>query len=162
MVMVALAFAAAPAGGASSPACRTADLRVSHLFSSGAAGHQVHVFRLRNQGTATCHTFGYFGVQLLGRRGRALPTRARRTTHDYFGRQPKRRVTLRPGRVGSFRISTATGTGRRCVSAGRLGVIAPDDTEQAVVKLRKDGLRVFACQRGRVFVAPVQRGNGAR
>src|SRR3954452_6233151 len=96
---------------ADSPACRTADLRVSFLFGEGATGHEIYVFRVRNVSGRTCHTFGFFGVRLLGRRGQALPTRSHRVTRDFFGHQPKRRVTLKPKQHGSFRITTTTGAG---------------------------------------------------
>src|SRR4051794_35292417 len=112
--------AAEPVDAASSPACRTADLRVTHLLWAGATGNAVTVFRVRNVSGRTCHTFGWFGVQLLGRRGHKLRTRSRRVTNDFFGHQPKRRVTLRPKQRGSFRITTATGAGYHCSDAWRV------------------------------------------
>src|SRR3954464_10017287 len=72
-----------------SPACRTPALHIRQLFSSGATGHVLHVFTIANVSGRTCHTFGYFGTQLLDKRGRNLETRAHRVTHDFFGRQPK-------------------------------------------------------------------------
>lgn len=133
---------------------------MSPSFSSGAAGHVVYVFRVRNFSGATCHTFGYFGVRLLGRRGRKLPTHARRVVRDVAGAQKKRRVTLRAGHSASFRISTATGAGHHCESASAIQVIAPDDTARVTVPLGRD--TIVACQRGRIFVAPVQPGNAAK
>jgi hypothetical protein len=162
LAVASLAFVAAPAGATASPACSTAGLRVGQLFSSGATGNVVHVFRVRNVSRGTCHTFGYFGVPLIGRRGRKLRTRARHVTHDFFGVQHKRRVTLRPGHVGSFRISTATGAGYHCVEATRIQVIAPDDTQRTTVSLRRGGLAINACQYGRIFVGPIQPGNRGR
>src|SRR3954449_6394348 len=107
LVAAALATAGtAPAGGTSTPACRTADLHVKRVLWAGATGNQISVFRVRNVSARTCHTFGWFGVQLLGRRGHALHTRSQRVTNDFFGGQPARRVTLRPRRHGSFRITT--------------------------------------------------------
>jgi hypothetical protein len=152
--------AAAPAGGASTPACRTADLHVSRLFWAGATGNQVTVFRVRNVSGRTCHTFGWFGVQLLGRRGHDLRTRSRRVTKDFFGHQPKRRVTLRPKQRGSFRVTTISGAGRHCVDAWQVRLIAPDDTGRTTVKVR--GHRIIACQHGRIRIAPVQPDDGAR
>src|SRR3954447_13130964 len=103
-------LAATPVGAASSPACRTADLHVSRVLWAGATGNQITVFRVRNVSGRTCHTFGFFGVQLLGRRGHDLRTRSRRVTNDFFGHQPKRRVTLRPKRDGSLpHINTSPG-----------------------------------------------------
>jgi hypothetical protein len=156
------AVVAAPPGAASSPACRTIDLRVSHVFAQGATGHGIHVFRVRNASGRTCHTFGFFGVRLLGRRGRALPTHSHHVTHDFFGAQPKRRVTLRANGTASFRITTATGTARRCVEAWRIRIIAPDDTRRRTVRLRRRRAHIYACQRGEIFVAPMQRGDGAK
>jgi hypothetical protein len=152
-----LAAAAPPAQAATAPACRTADLSVHELFSSGATGHYLHVFRVRNRSQATCHTFGFFGVQLIGRHGHKRHTRAQHVTHDFFGAQRKRRVTIKPGRAASFRLSTTTGAGYHCVSANRVALIAPDDTHATVVKAEFN-----ACQHGRVEVGPVQRGDGAR
>jgi hypothetical protein len=140
---------------ADSPACRTADLRVSFLFGQGATGHEIYVFRVRNVSGRTCHTFGFFGVRLLGRHGHALPTDSRRVTHDWFGAQPKRRVTLEPKGRGSFRITTMIGAARHCVDAWRVRLIAPDDTHRTTVKLRRSR-RIYACQHGRIEIAPIQ------
>jgi hypothetical protein len=117
----------------------------------------LHVFRARNVSGVTCHTFGFFGVQLIGRHGHRRHTRAQHVTHDFFGVQRKRRVTIRPGHAASFRISTETRAGYHCVSANRVALIAPDDTESTTVKAE-----FVACQYGRVEVGPVQRGDGAR
>jgi hypothetical protein len=154
------ALAATPVGAASSPACRTADLHVSRTLWAGATGNQITVFRVRNVSGRTCHTFGFFGVQLLGRRGRELRTRSRRVTNDSFGHQPKRRVTLRPRQHGSFRITTVTGAGYHCAEAWQVRLIAPDDTGRTTVKLRSH--HILACQHGRIRIAPVQRDGGAR
>jgi hypothetical protein len=162
LVAAAAASAAAPAGGASSPACRTADLKVTHVFWAGATGNQVNVFRVRNVSGRTCHTFGWFGVQLLGRRGQKLPTDSRRVSDDFFGHQPKRRVTLKPKQHGSFRITTTTAAGRRCVDAWRIRIIAPDDTARATLKVRRRLGHLYACQRGRIRIAPIQPGDRAR
>jgi hypothetical protein len=158
----AVAVAAAPAGGASSPPCRTKDLHVTHVFWAGATGNQINVFRVRNVSGRTCHTFGWFGVQLLGRRGHKLPTDSRRVTHDFFGHQPKHRVTLRPNRRASFRITTVTAAGRRCVDAWKIRIIAPDDTARATVKVRRRLGHLYACQHGRIRIAPIQAGDGAK
>src|SRR3954447_20276040 len=128
-------LAATPVGAASSPACRTADLHLSRLLWAGATGNQITVFRVRNMSGRTCHTFGFFGVQLLGRRDHDLRTRSRRVTDDFFGAQPKRRVTLEPRHKGSFRITTRAGAARHCVTAWRIRVIAPDDTRRETVNL---------------------------
>jgi hypothetical protein len=150
-----------PASAASPPACRTADLRVRFLFGQGATGHEIYVFRARNVSGRTCHTFGFFGVQLLGRRGHALRTRSHRVTSDFFGPQPKRRVTLEPKHHGSFRITTTIGAGRHCVTAWQIRVIAPDDTHRKTVKLPQKG-RIFACQHGSIDITPIQRGDRAK
>jgi hypothetical protein len=157
VAVLALAVATPAAGGAVSPACRTADLSIHQLFFSGATGHVLHVFRVRNRSAQTCHTFGFFGVQLIGRHGHNRHTRAQHVTHDFFGVQHKRRVTIKPGRAASFRISTTTGPGFHCVGADRVALIAPDDTVATTVKAEFN-----ACQHGRVEVGPVQRGDGAR
>src|SRR3954470_17234624 len=156
-------YAAPPvpaSAAADSPACTTADLRVKRVLWSGATGNQVSVFRVRNVSARTCHTYGWFGVQLLGRRGHALPTRSRRVTNDFFGHQPARRVTLRAKRHGSLRITTLSGPGRHCVDASRVRLIAPDDTGRTTVRLR--GHHILACQHGRIRIAPVQRRDRAK
>jgi hypothetical protein len=144
-----------PATAASSPACVTADLRVGFLFGQGATGHEIYVLRVRNVSGRTCHTFGWFGVQLLGRRGHKLPTHSHRVTSDFFGPQPKRRVRLQPKHHGSFRITTTTGAGGHCVTAWRIRVIAPDDTQRETVKLGRQET-IFACQHGSFDIAPIQ------
>lgn len=154
--------AAAPTGtvpttAATVPACRTHALRIRQLFTQGTTGNTIHVFVLRNTSKGTCHTFGYFGTQLLDERDRNLETRAHRVTHDFFGKQPKRRVTIKAGHSASFRITTITGAGYHCVDARRIGLIAPDDTEATIVKAPID-----ACQHGTIRVAPVQPGHRAR
>jgi hypothetical protein len=81
-------------------------------------------------------------------------------TSDFFGHQPKRRVTLRPRQHGSFRITTVSGAGYHCVEGWRVRLIAPDDTGRTTVKLR--GHHILACQHGRIRIAPVQRGDRAK
>jgi hypothetical protein len=154
-----IASAVSPAGAGASARCETGDLYVSRMFSSATTGHVVHVFRVRNMSGRTCHTFGYFGVRLLGDRGRVLETHAKRVTTDFFGHQRKRRVTIRPGHSGSFRISTTTGAGYHCVHATSVRLIAPDDTGGVTVPLGRRS--IDACQHGKIFVAPIQRGNDA-
>jgi hypothetical protein len=162
LVAAAVLATASPAGGATSLACRTGDLRVTHLESAGATGHGIHIFRIRNTSQRTCHTFGWFGVQLLAKHGRELPTRARRVKSDFFGAQPRRRVTIRPAGKASFRITTtAVGSGRHCSDAAAIRVIAPDDTVSRLVRLRSRRSHIFACERGRFGIAPIQRGDGA-
>ena len=159
LTTLALALAAVPAGAkATAHACRTGDLYVSRSFSSGAAGHVVHVFQLRNFSGATCRMSGWLGVRLLGERGRPLTTRPKRVTRDVAGKQRRRRVTLRPGHTGSFRISTVTGD--RCVEASAIRVGAPGASGRVNVPLGRR--TIVACQRGRIFVAPVQPGNRAK
>lgn len=160
LTLILVVACVAPAGAAAGARCHTGDLYVSPGFSSGAAGHVVYVFRVRNMSGATCHTSGYLSVRLLGERGRKLETRVKRVKQDVAGAQPRQRVTLRPGHSGSFRISTANGSGHNCVDAASLRVGAPGDRARVIVPLgRRD---IVACPHGRIFVAPIQAGNGAR
>lgn len=147
-------------GGSSRPArCRTADLRVTQLSSQGAAGHGVNVFRVRNVSQSACQIEGYFAVQLLGRHGRALPTAPRRVTRDFAPNpQPQRRVVLRPGESGSFRIATSH-VRSPCVAASAISVSAPGDSNRQTVSLGREGL--YACPRGALDLAPLQPRDGA-
>ena len=157
---VALALATTVLGASpasASPACRTAGMHVRLVLTSGATGHELYVFRLRNVSGHTCHTFGYPGTQLLDKRGRNLETRAHRVTSDFFGKQRKRRVTVKPRGTASFRITTRVGAGYHCVDAHEIGLILPDDTAATIVKAP-----VFACPHGRIYVAPIQPGEHAR
>jgi hypothetical protein len=151
---------AAPASAAASARCHTGDLYVSLASSSGAAGHVVYVFGARNMSGKTCHLSGYFGVTLLGERGRPMDTRVKRVKRDVAGAQPRKRVTLRAGQSGSFRISTAIGSGHNCVHATALRAGAPRDRARLTVLLGKRD--IVACDHGRIFVGPIQPGNGAK
>ena len=111
------------------PACTAAALQLISEGTNGAAGTIVATFALRNGSGSPCHTHGYPGVLFLNRAGAALPTRARRTSHDLLGSTPVTTFVIDPGRLASFRIvAPLIGSGAGCKTAFGLQVIAPDDT----------------------------------
>ncbi len=119
---------AAPAGGP--PACRAAGLALRFLGQQGATGHGELGFAVRNTGSVPCRTFGYPGVQFLDASGGRLPTRAQRTTDDFFGHLPVIEIVLAPGASASFRLAVTHGNASPagCTTAHGLRVYPPDDT----------------------------------
>ena len=111
-------------------ACTASNLTASFLGSNGAAGTIELAFALKNSGTATCHTYGWPGVELLDANGAALPTNATRTTTDLLGDTPAAVLTLKPGEQASFRLvaSDFASGGGNCPNASQLQIYAPDDT----------------------------------
>jgi len=58
--------------GSATPRCHTAHLRLSYVRGLGAAGTLSWDLSLRNEGSATCHLYGYPGVGLLKRNGHRI------------------------------------------------------------------------------------------
>lgn len=138
------------------PACTAADLALSFETTNGALGNIVASFALRNTGSATCHTYGYPGVQFVDHTGDALPTSAVRVTRDILGPATPTRIELAPGQLASFRIvATKNESGAGCATAAGLQAIAPDDTATMRTTI-PDGL--YECQR--VTLTPLIPGNG--
>jgi hypothetical protein len=110
--------------------CVAADLGLSFLGQQGATGHGLLGFAVRNTSPKSCRTFGYPGIQFLGKAGEALPTVPTHTTHDFFGTAPEVAIVLAPGQQASFRLGVTHGAvpGEPCTTADALQVIAPDDT----------------------------------
>jgi hypothetical protein len=142
-------------------ACRSADLAAVYLGQNGATGNVVLSFALRNRGTATCHTYGWPGVEFLGADGQALRTRSRRVTKDILGSTSASVITLEPGREASFRMiapdEDARGGTAGCRTAHALQIIPPDDTTTISVQI-PDG--VYECTAA--TVSPLQPGGTAR
>jgi hypothetical protein len=115
-----------PASGA----CVASELTLSFLGGLGATGHGELGFSLRNTSTASCHTYGYPGVQFLARSGAPLPTDSARTTRDFFGSAPEVALVVAPGASVSFRLGVTHGAASPvgCTTAYGLQVIPPDDT----------------------------------
>lgn len=137
--------------------CTASDLTPSFLGSNGAAGTIVLGFALKNTGSATCHTYGWPGVEFLSSSGAALPTHATRTTGDVVGSTPAGELTLAPGDEVSFRMVTSDmgPNGSACPTASALQIIAPDDT--ATMKVALSG--VAAC--GKATLSPLMPGDSA-
>jgi hypothetical protein len=141
--------------------CRAGALHLSFLGGSGATGHGLLGFSLRNVGTSSCHTIGYPGILFLDRAGAPLPTTTVRTTHDFFGSAPLRSLTVAPGETVSFRIGVThfgpNGSGTGCTTAYGLQVIPPNDTSTLRVTIGNGG--EYQCQTA--SLSPVQPGTSA-
>lgn len=139
--------------------CRTTDLAVSFLGGAGATGHGELGFSLRNTSSHPCRTYGFPGVQFIGRGGQALPTRSTRTTQDFFGSTPLAHIVLIPGATASFRLGVTHGAASAagCTTAAGLQVIPPDDTSALHVTIGNGG--AYECQTA--TVSPVLPGNAA-
>lgn len=143
----------------SSTACTAADLALSFLGGQGATGHGELGFELRNISSSTCHTYGYPGVLFLDRAGNALPTDSTRTTQDFFGSVPEKKLDLAPGQSVSFRLGVTHGAASPvgCTTAYGLQVIPPDDTATLHVAIVNGG--AYECRTA--TVSPLQEGTSA-
>jgi hypothetical protein len=143
----------------SSTACTAADLALSFLGGQGATGHGELGFELRNISNSTCHTYGYPGVLFLDRAGKALPTDSTRTTQDFFGSVPEKRLDVAPGQSVSFRLGVTHGAASPvgCTTAYGLQVIPPDDTAMLHVAIVNGG--AYECRTA--TVSPLQEGTSA-
>lgn len=143
------------------PRCTAANLKLSYLGGQGATGHGALGFALTNTRAGKCHTYGYPGIQFLSASGTPLPTRAVRTTRDFFGSAPAVALTLKPGVSASFRLGVthqgAGGATSRCTTAAALGAIAPDDTRTLRVRIGNGG--AYEC--GTATVTPLRPGHSA-
>jgi hypothetical protein len=141
--------------------CRAADLHLSFLGGSGATGHGLLGFTLRNVSSSSCHTIGYPGILFLDQAGQSLPTTTMRTTHDFFGTAPVHSLTVAPGETVSFRIGVthfgANGSNTGCTTAYGLQVIPPNDTSTLRVTIGNGG--EYECQTA--SLSPVQPGTSA-
>ena len=139
--------------------CLTSDLTLVSLGGSGATGHTLLAFGLRNRSGHACRTGGYPGVLLLDAAGRGLPTAPDHTTDDFFGETQLRELTVASGGLVSFRLGVddvgRTGSDSGCVIVHGLQVIAPDDTASVDVS------RVFEACSATVSVSPLQAGTAA-
>ncbi|MGZ4179987.1 MAG: DUF4232 domain-containing protein [Solirubrobacteraceae bacterium] len=142
-----------------STACKAADLELSFLGGQGATGHGELGFALRNTSGSTCHTYGYPGVLFLDRAGKALPTDSTRTTQDFFGSAPERKLVVAPGQTVSFRLGVTHGAASPvgCTTAYGLQVIPPDDTATLHVTIGNGG--AYECRTA--TVSPLQEGTSA-
>lgn len=139
--------------------CTAADLALSFLGGQGATGHGELGFELRNISSSTCHTYGYPGVLFLDRAGKALPTDSTRTTQDFFGSVPAKKLDVAPGQSVSFRLGVTHGAASPvgCTTAYGLQVIPPDDTATLHVAIVNGG--AYECRTA--TVSPLQEGTSA-
>jgi Domain of unknown function (DUF4232) len=138
--------------------CRAADLAPSFLGGQAATGHGVLGFALRNQSAHSCTTYGYPGIQFLGKSGQPLTTVPTHTTTDFFGSAPKALLTVGPGGVVSFRLGVTHGAASTagCTTAYGLQVIPPNDTATLRISIPNGA---YECQTA--TVSPMQRGTSA-
>jgi hypothetical protein len=141
------------------PACVASMLKLGYIGGQGATGHGELGFSLTNTSGASCHTYGYPGVQFLTASGGTLPTKSTRTTQDFFGTTSLQTLNVAPGSAVSFRLGVTHGAGSSagCVSAGQLQVIPPDDTHTLVLTIPNGG--AYEC--GTATVSPLQPGTSA-
>jgi hypothetical protein len=132
---------------------------LSFLGGQGATGHGELGFELRNISSSTCHTYGYPGVLFLDRAGKALPTDSTRTTQDFFGSVPEKKLDVAPGQSVSFRLGVTHGAASPvgCTTAYGLQVIPPDDTATLHVAIINGG--AYECRTA--TVSPLQEGTSA-
>lgn len=151
-----------PAGAApSAPSravarCHTAQLAGGIRLVQPGAGERDAVLTLRNRGRRTCSVYGYAGMELLGRRGRPLPTRVIRV----HARRPTR-VRLAPGARASALLywASAARAGDRqrgpCQPRpAHVEVTPPDETTQLLLRW-PDGP---VCGQGRISLLPFRAG----
>ena len=138
--------------------CTAGGLTARYLGQNGATGNIVLEFALRNTGTSPCHTYGYPGVQFLGKAGEKLTTTPSHTTSDLLGSTRLGTVSLAPGSDASFRLVAATDAANPadCTTAYGLQVIAPDDTAPMHVTFPQG---IYEC--ARTTVSPLQPGTAA-
>lgn len=140
------------------PPCTAAMLHASFLGGQGATGHEEVAFSLHNVSGATCHTYGYPGVQFLDKAGNPLPTASTRTTHDFFGTAPATKLLVSPGGSVSFRLGVSHfgSSATSCKTAYALQVIPPDDTHALRAEIPQG---VYEC--GAATVSPLRPGGSA-
>lgn len=128
------------AATATSSRCHTSDLTIRDGGGNGAAGSFVVSIEVKTVSGHTCHTRGFAGLTLIGRRGNVLPTHVRTGGSSH-------RVNLRSGQMAHFTLSirqyAMNPTGAPCHSptARKLRVIPPDETDYRLVTLRGEGIR---------------------
>ena len=141
--------------------CRAAGLHLAFLGGSGATGHGLLGFTLRNVSSSSCHTIGYPGILFLDQAGNSLPTTTMRTTHDFFGTAPVHSLTVAPGETVSFRVGVThfgpNGSNTGCTTAYGLQVIPPNDTSTLRVTIGNGG--EYECQTA--SLSPVEPGTSA-
>lgn len=152
MTIVLVGVMGSPALAADAPACTAAALRLISRDRNAATGHLILYFRLRNVSRRPCAMFGFPGVRFVDH-GRVVPIPVVWATADFFGATRTRRVTIRPGRVASFRVVVVTSEPYSCDrTASAIQVYAANTTRALHVRLAD---RVPACN---ATVIPVQPG----
>jgi hypothetical protein len=140
------------AGARDAPRCRVGQLTVSLRPGSPGAGQRYAVVTLRNHSHRTCRIFGYAGLQLLGGRLQALPTRVTRDR----SRAP-RTQTVAPGRrtpaLLHWTVIATDGEPQsgRCEPTPRwVEVTPPDAFRHLTIRWRQGAV----CDHGRIDLTP--------
>lgn len=148
------AAVAAEGSNSSSPPCRVADLAARIVPGSPGAGQRYATLRLTNRSDHSCHTYGYVGLLLRGRHGRALATDVVRDRTI-----APRRVALAPGDHAAARLHWTVVPGRGdhqgpCATAPlRVDITPPDERAHLTIRWRGG----IVCQRGRIDVRALVR-----
>jgi hypothetical protein len=145
LVAASLGALVVAAGGPAAPVSPCTGSMLTGTFSvipgSAGAGNIVYALRLRNRSRQTCFVSGLAGLRLLGKTGRALPTRVEPA---FRGGLTAVRVVLRPGArsKATARFSpdvpgTNEPTNRQCEpTAYRVRVAAPPGGGTLIAPIR--------------------------
>lgn len=141
-----------PLGAASIPSCGTNDLKALIEQGSPGAGQRYAMLVLTNDSQHSCRTYGYVGMQLLGRTGGALATNVVRD-HSLTAQ----RIVLEPGAQAYAQLhwSVVPGTGDSgapCFSGPTRVEITPPNSYTHLT-IRWAGGTV--CEHGRIDVQPL-------
>ena len=138
-----------------STTCRASQLGAARLGTAAAAGHIVVTYGLQNTSTGACTLFGYPGVQMVDRAGRALATQVSHGgSYTFVGETPAA-VALAPGVQASFFLGYSdvpAGNRTGCAPSSRIDITPPGDTAAVMV-----ADQIAPCG-GAVTVSPVHAG----
>jgi hypothetical protein len=140
---------AGPAGAAAVASCHGSQLRITHGFQQGAAGHSYLPLRFQNVSATACTLFGYPGMDALGPNGGVL-RHARRTP----GPTPERTVLLMPGQFASAFsqwLNFNPATGGSCRHSAAIAVTPPNTfkTRRMNVQVNLCGLQIHPVVKGK-------------
>ncbi|MHB1554703.1 MAG: DUF4232 domain-containing protein [Acidimicrobiales bacterium] len=134
--------------------CRLPGLQIAVAGQSGAAGTQEITFSLTNSSAASCTTYGYPGLLLVGTTGAPLPTTVVRGGGLDFESIAPAQVALAPGETAYFNVGFSdvqSGT-TACSSTHTVEVTPPTTTTHATVSVE---LGIYACDDGTLHVSAV-------
>lgn len=142
------------ASASAARACRTAELGGRLILGSPGAGQRYATLELFNRSTHACHTYGWVGLLLLDRRGRALATRVVRDP------SAARRVVLAPGAFARAQLHWTAipglhDRGGPCLTPPQRIEITPPDQRSHLTLRWRGGV---VCGGGRIDVTALARG----